>query len=266
LKHAPSDSKDGLICGWKILTYSELIKKLKYHIKFNDNYKNSLLGDYCTFVKNIDTLFSDIVSKELMGLNIATVNELYDRLKSIKMHDVYHKLVFNILIQELNNKLTEKYDEKILTLNVFPPSFIKKYACKVYTFQHFSRGTAIITVAYQNNDFRAELQLQNNDLKYLINHPNNPKNRIAKIWLDKYFKIVKAISQEGSISMNNLLYPVNKTVQNDGYKHYGKNVIYKNIRLNNILTLERVVELMLEEFNKIYQFVVVHPEWRRIKK
>jgi len=236
--------------NWIPLNYLNLCKKIENVIPNNDSYHKYLIKDYVGFVKKIVIYFNNILEEKNNGsLSLEEINSEYNNFKKIKLHDIFHKRIFNFILEKIANK----FNEKNIHFDIGRDSINEK---SISIWQDFTRSTGLVTIRYiikktnKKSFWGIELQLQNNDLKYLIIYPENPKQKEKDEWINGFFSFVKKLSKTKN-AKGMKLYPV-KT--NDGFKHYGETVIYKNIILLETLKINEIVSLMIEEFLKLKNY------------
>lgn len=230
--------------NWIAVSYTKLCKELK-KIYFKDKYHQMIVDDYCIFITEISSYFSN---KDYSHYSIDNMYSEYKKLSEIRLHDISQKILFNYLLRELNSKL--KKDNKF---------FVNGYnfSEKISSWQDFWRGTGLISLNYtieQGKDnrsgFRLELQLQYDALKLMLIH-QNPK-KLSDQFKGEFFEIIENLSNSRFCRKKGELFPNRKGME---YKKYGSNLIYKSIILSKDLMMPDIVDIMYDTFKKIITFV-----------
>ena len=168
----------------------------------------------------------------------------YGRFKKIRLHDIYHKILFNYLEVELKKCLD--CDKSDFSQNLDPRR----------TWSGFSRGTGLVSLDYTlkegANEFRLELQLQSDHLKLMLTHPN--KEVLPKKDIDEFFDIISNLAKNSKYCKDGKLFPIFPNRKNKEYNVYGKNLIYKNIRLKETLNFKDIIKMLYDTFKKIIEF------------
>ena len=234
--------------NWIAVSYTEFCDELR-KISFKDKYHRMMVDDYCKFINEISSYFSNT---DYSKYSLNDMDLEYKRLSKVRLHDISQKILFNYILRELNLKLKE--DSK---------SFANGYdfSDKISSWQGFTRGTGLVSLNYtieQGKDnrsgFRLELQLQYDALKLMLIH-ENPK-QLNDNFKDNFFKIIEDLSNSKFCRKKGELFPNRKGKK---YKKYGSNLIYKNIKLSKDLMMPEIVNMMYDTFKKIITFVEDYP-------
>ncbi len=222
---------------WITINYTELCEELQ-KISFDDKYHQTLVGDYCTFINEISSYFSN---KHYSNYSLSDMYAEYKNLLEVRLHDISQKILFNYILRELNSKLIK--DKK-----AFPK--------KISSWQDFWRGTGLVSLNYtieQGKDnrrgFRLELQLQYDALKLMLIHEK--PNTLPEEFKDNFFKIIEDLSNSKLCRTQGELFPNRKGME---YKKYGPNLIYKSIILDKDLTIHEITKMMYDSFKDIVLF------------
>lgn len=230
--------------GWHLINYTQLCDELEKLTKtdkyLTNKYHRQLIEDYCSFVNEISTYFSD---KKFSEDTLSDMHNEVNIFKKIRLHDVYQKILFNYLLRELKRKLRDGKSD-------FAQGHDPRRA-----WQDFWTGKGTVSLDYVLNDkrkeFRLELQLQGDHLKLLLIHPN--KEGLPKKDIDNFFDIISDLAKNSEYCENGKLYPIPNR-KNKEYNVYGKNIIYKRITLKGSLTFDRVIDIFYKTFKKVVEF------------
>jgi hypothetical protein len=228
---------------WLAISYTELCKELQT-IKLNDTYYQKIVEDYCKFINEVSTYFSN---KDYSNYSLNNMYEEYKNLSEIRLHDISQKILFNYMLRELNAKLIA--DKK---------TFVNGYGFSenISSWQDFWRGTGLVSLNYtieQGKDnrsgFRLELQLQYDALKLMLIHEN--PNKLPEDFKTEFFEIIKDLSNSEFCRKQGELFPNRKGME---YKKYGTSLIYKSIILSKDLTIPQIINMMYDTFKQIISF------------
>ena len=229
---------------WEVISYDELSKELK-KITFTNEYYQSIVQDYCSFVEEISTYF---MAQNYSSLKISEMHSETSKLSEIRLHDIYQKILFNYILRELNSLLEKENKDYAIGYD---------FSKKITAYQDFWRGTGIVTLSYNikrggddRKGFRLEFQLQYHTLKLMIIH-KNPIERISEDFRTDYFKIIENISNTKYCRKIGELFPKSK---NKIYNKYGQTCIYKSIILSDELVMSEIIDMMYKTFNEIIKF------------
>lgn len=229
---------------WKVISYDELSKELK-KITFTNEYYQSIVRDYCSFVDEISTYFT---AQNYSSLKISDMRNEHIKFAKIRLHDIYQKILFNYILRELNSLLDKENKD-------FANGF--DFSKKISTWQDFSRSTGLVTLNYtiregknDNSGFRLELQLQYHTLKLMLIH-ENPIKGVTEEFKKNYFSIIENLSNSKYCREKGELFP--KSKQKD-YNKYKLICIYKNIILSDELVMSEIIDMMYKTFNEIIKF------------
>ena len=227
---------------WRLINYDELCCELNKLAETMTGYHQQLVKDYCSFVKEISTYFS---GKDFSKDTLSDMHNEVGNFKKIRLHDIYQKILFNYLSRELDRKI----DKSDFAQDHKPPE----------TWSAFSRGTGTVSLHYplksergDINNFRLELQLQYDNLKLMLIH-KEPKS-LDKQFRHRFFDIISQLANSEKCRKKGELFPKNKDNKNEKYNRYGKNLIYKNIKLNENLNFKDIIDLLDDTFKKIIEF------------
>ena len=219
---------------WKVVSYGDLCRELR---KFDLNgYHKSILQDYCSFVDEIVSHFSQ---KDYSKYSLSNMKEEYEKLKDFRLHDLQQKIWFSHLLIKIQKK-----------------KFIKENSDKVKYWPDFSRGTGYISFDYginrtKESEFRLELQLQYTSLKLMLTHYNGPRN-LPKDFRDSFFGIIEELSEESKYCRKKgEIFPKNKGKK---YNKYGRHLIYKSVKLADDLSFDEVVYIFSKVFKEVIEF------------
>ena len=224
------------ICGtrWKVLSYEDLCKELK-NLKLKDPYCRLILKDYCSFVDQIARHFSQAdYSKHLL----LRMKEEYQKLKTIKLHDVQQKIWHNHLLIKIQQKFANDSD-------------------KINSWQQFSRGTGYVSFDYRiaeysanKDEVRLELQLQYDSLKLMLASSKDPRD-LPEDFKRSFFGIIEKLSESKYCRKKGEIFPKTKDKE---YNKYGHRLIYKAIKLSDDLSFDEVIDLFSKVFKEVIEF------------
>ena len=175
-------------CGkWPVVSYKEYAQKLSEHAENKQDFKHQIIKDYADYIikfcKCIDTKLQDLKLKK----NWKDVLCSDKGLRSIRMDDIWQKLVANIVLKRLrakgvNKGLVKNDSEYVVGLKA--EDFLKKGKTgQVLVGAGFSRGTALIEIKIHKGDYFFGVQIQNGLYKRFLEAPK------GKVETDKNSRI-----------------------------------------------------------------------------
>lgn len=165
---------------WKIVTYREYARAIKAHCNANNVIKDDsntcpsleeqivnkyaeFIGDLCSYLKG--TLPINLACENWSIIDAPTC------LKDLRIGDIWEKLIANLVVQELKNKL----GPRCVVLNKGAKDlFDTMVASKTISLlAGFSHGTAVVDVKYkQSNDLIYGIQIQNGQYRQYVEFAN----------------------------------------------------------------------------------------------
>ena len=163
------------------------------------------------------------------------MHEDYGIFQGIGLHDVYQKILFNYLEVKFRKRLDLQNSD------------LRR------VWSGFSRGTGLVSLDYRlkedHDEPHLELQLQYDNLRLMLIH-KEPKKDSLKEFRAEFFEIISNLANsEKYCRTPGELFPKN----NKEYNKYGKYLIYKNIKLNENLSFNEIINLLDDTFKKIVE-------------
>jgi GGDEF domain-containing protein len=230
--------------NWNYITYSDIIKTIERILKseLKDNDKVYLSG-YASFVQILIELMQYITENN-ERFNFSSKSKDYERIAEIRMHDVFHKVKYELLLREVLSEL----DESIVN---------SKDQFKATTYYSRSTGACNFYLYIDkdgekvNSNF--EIQLQDNALKFMVFKKGIVNNNavIQNSPFIEFYKLFKEIAKE------NTTYPKNDSYENPKFNKYGDYIIYKYFRIDE-MKMEELVEILTNAITKAHQLIIDH--------
>ena len=222
--------------GWRLINYTQLceeLEKLAKNDKYLTNpYHKQLVEDYCCSFRKVSEYF---LHKDFSKDTLKKMHEDYGIFQGIGLHDVYQKILFNYLEVKFRKRLDLQNSD------------LRR------VWSGFSRGTGLVSLDYRlkegHDEPHLELQLQYDHLRLMLIH-KEPKKDSLKEFRTEFFEIISDLANsEKYCRTPGELFPKN----NKEYNKYGKTLIYKNIKLNENLSFNEIIDLLDDTFKKIVE-------------
>lgn len=170
-------------CGkWPVVSYKEYAEVLSGHAKDKQDFKHQIIKDYAGYVNKfcdyINPKLQELESDDLLKKKWKEVLCPNKELLSIRMDDIWQKLVANIVLKHLRAKGVNKGlvggdSESVVGLKA--GDFLKNGGPgQVFVGAGFSRGTALIEIKiYIENECLFGVQIQNGLYKRFLEVPKD---------------------------------------------------------------------------------------------
>ena len=179
--------------NWDFISYSGIEEKIPEILSNNeiemDDFYKSILEEYCGIIKRISKIIVGLLSKGDDDSFFIADKHTLDKLKTIRLDDVYKKLISSKFIEYFKNK-NNSISEK-LTIS-----------------QDYSRGDAIMDFKIENGDDSIGVQIQGNKFKILaerkkLNCHNELFNKYKDCeWFGEYDTLNKKIFHKATNRKN----------------------------------------------------------------
>jgi len=211
---------------WKFIGYAELLDTLRTSRDENNFYHTALLKDYHDFIKNLVELH-DVVHETFKTEPKSIINpfdwpnpkenSLYERFKTIRMHDIFEKW----RMQAIEEKLKKSCDIDSIVFST-----------------GFTRGLGLLDITVEGvgeNHFFKKIQLQGTQLRQV---------------LEKYGAKGKEVFNQATLLLKDskwfrdsqgVTLPEQGKKENNYFCKYGNSFVYRYEKLND---LSRLIELI----------------------
>ena len=209
--------------------YEEIAGLFKEQSKLVESaYLSGLYDDYSEFINSLLKLTQEWKKMEKFDFhsnyNSGDEENNYHKLREIRIHDLYHKIKYNQLVQLLF-EATKKH-------------ISDEYRANLEPFEYFSNSTGAASLWYYlvKDKKYIELQIQDYSIRLMIVSPNcEPKKE--KIAENKVIQQIYSLFNEKAVKKitEDKLYPVNGS-----FNKFGGNVIHRYKKINETDTKKMV--------------------------
>lgn len=176
----PAIVKEGI---WKIVTYQDYAGDLHvpagstaFADQLIDSYKNFIytFSSYCSTKLSVPTNWNDVVSGDAC-------------LESLRMNDVWKKLLMQVVAEEVRRKITTS--RTIITQNKSDKDLFNLKGSFIYVGVGYSNGNAILDIKLSvDKDKMYAIQLQGKDYRYAV--ITKAGSGTALTWLNDFLAIM----------------------------------------------------------------------------
>lgn len=218
------------------LGYNSIVDYLQ-NIPFgNDIYFKHLLTDYISVLNNLIVLSSQWDKLKLYDFDTRSAD--YRMLKSVRIHDLFHKIKF--------------YNLRIRLREALEPI----EGISFHDFNYFSNSTGAASIRVQIKKVIVELQIQDYALRLMLMFENeeiNAEKLDNQGCINELFKYLEL----GTLDkvLENQLYPKNKN-----YNRFGKTLIYKSRKIIKDVSIDMLIVEISDFFAKTCEYFVNNNE------
>jgi len=281
--------------GWQTITYGELSDIIEKNIdKIAPSQDSTMENTFLIFVKlykefisSLQTLTEDhiLIKKDEKFDYNDNKNVISKQLKSIRINDIYLKLKYDSITQEINQKIKKGIENSVLLNLKEGDPFNNKNSENlenVYKISTgFSRAQAMVDFKYVLKSFKVNnlynyvilgIQLQGNQLRYVceivgsINKSADIANKFAekfykdKLWLrcpNKEFYMPDLIVKEEDRNLGKGRKKTEETKETEeNFPSYSNNFFYKY----DLISSEAKTEDLVEFIYKLIKYLVQNRE------
>lgn len=267
------DIKNGMSVKWHVVSYQEYAKILL--ADKTNHFKHDIIRDYAGYVEK----FCEYVAKNLEVKTDKPWNKVLcpnKELLSIRMDDIWQKLIANLILSELRQKgrteqLVEEDSEYVVGIKA--EDFLKKEKGNVLVGAGYSRGTALIEIKIhlgsdENGPWSYGVQIQDglykrflesyNDIVVKGSHKDRKKiyegklTELASLNLFRYDK--GKWSYDDKLFEDEDICPgANKTGKAGmkGFGGYGTTFLAQWKKINDTATVDDVLLQIIEDCKKV---------------
>lgn len=232
---------------WHYFSYKSLLKLLENFVEFNSisEYERNIIEDYIGFTNNLIEISNRISVNENDKFTHFNNDDLSE-LRTIKLHDLYLKKVYEEFAFKIHQKLKDNFSD---ILTPFGETWFAE-GKNIFVGHGFTRSTGILEVKYKvTPSFLLGIQIQHNSYKILIesfkaSKSSNPPKTAMKIKerLDKeklWFDLSK---------IDDNTYPRG----NKGFNKYGNTFFYKSVKLHSELSIKEIIDYVISDIKLIH--------------
>lgn len=249
---------------WIIVRYCQLRAIIVlYYLKLPNNCSSKdkeYIKDYCDFIKQLNDLVGKIIPQNISNLPLFVKDDI-EKLKVIRLHDLYIKLRCSWFVGELRKRIT------IQTQMVHKFSDVGQGRVNLNIDINQGNGQVAAWICNgENNVF--EIVIQGNQYRHGINQRNISTSAVGtEERLNDLYDRLKNLSDnrplvflnfENNIFSTSVKPQTNKKFQKSmlqkrgPFNCYGKDYIYRYIQIDEKDCVEKLFEMMLNDINDIY--------------
>ena len=260
---------------WKVVTYNDLIKGINNHYnnyhtciydtKISKSPRESLyIKDYCSFIQNLVEFKEFVINESAIEGQLLFNNEDINRLKTIRLHDLYIKMRASWFVMNLKKKLQTQFNNKSDVKVVHKYKELDGKGTGVYLNVDMNQGNGQIAawikdkygntfeVVIQGNQYRhgiAQSKLTTERGKY--DRLNALYNRISKS--QGPINFLNFYNTQDDIMPNKPGQFKNTNIDRGGlFRSYGESYIYRYRTIGKNDTVKALMDSMLDDIQKIF--------------
>ncbi len=246
---------------WHYLSYEELGKRLTEsldNVQKENEYHHQIVKDYCAFIDGLVELNKSFEIKEDDCFSFHIKNKKdkkeeteYQKLEKIRLHDFYLKKKYELLAYKVYERLKEQEDSKNYNLIEFgEPLNWKSEKPELFLGSGMTNSQGLMDLKYLiSKDIALGIQIQGESYRMVVEDRTNKdadelKGKLLenKLWF-----------QFNRNEFNNkTIYPQpTKTNPYKKFNKFGNNFFYKSVKLGTELTIENIIDIIVEDVQKI---------------
>ena len=277
------DKGDMKLAGWEIVRYDQLKGIIEDLFLINNicSEKDSLyIRDYCDFIEQLSLLKNEILPDNLLAQPLFNNNDI-DKLKLIRLHDLYIKLRCSWFVMTLKKKLTEEcHLSPVVVVHKYEEIIKEHKKPGIYLNVDMNQGNGQIAAwIYDSNDDNGntfEVVIQGNQYRHGINqrsipessddaklygkenmkfgHLNNLYNRLADPTYERAKLFLDFNNEEGVCpnKADNFRKTNKIKIQKTGpFCCYDRSYIYRHKGFDG-KTVDELINMMVSDISEIY--------------
>lgn len=239
-------SKNSLVINgvtWSYLSYFNLKMMLEtLSEKISNDYHRQIIDDYCDFIDGLIEIdkHCGIHDDELFDFHSIKINQLYQDLIDIRLHDFYLKKKYELIAYEVYKRL-RKLGKNVIDFSL-PPNWDNETPI-IFMGYGMTRSLGLMDLKYLIlPNIALGIQIQGEHYRMVVEDTTRTiaKNIITKLDENLWFNFSKTFPSAR-------VYPKPEK----GFNKYGTTFFYKSVKLGTKLKIKDIINIILSDVELI---------------